>query len=169
MRPRPNPKLVPAQELSHADLIHHFEALTLDPASFRHAEHVRLAWAYLAELELLEALARYRTGLRALARHHGAPEKYHETVTCGMMVLVHERRVTRPGEGGWDAFAAANPDLLRWLDGAFFDHYPKDVLRSDLARSTFLLPHSDAPGDSTERPPNAHDGPPAFHRAGVHR
>jgi hypothetical protein len=74
--------------------------------------------------------------------HHGAPKKYHETVTCGMMVLVNERVVTRPGDGSWESFVAENADLLRWLDGAFFEQYPQSVLRSDVARATFLLPRS---------------------------
>jgi hypothetical protein len=105
---------------------------------------VRLAWAYLSDLDLFQGLDKYRGGLKALAEHHGAPKKYHETVTCGMMVLVHERMLTRPGDGSWESFVEANPDLLRWLDGAFFDHYPQAVLRSDLARTTFVLPHSPA-------------------------
>ena len=150
MRPRPNPGLVPAQGLSHEELIESFENLTLDPTTFRHAEHVRLAWAYLARLDLFDGLARYRSGLKALAAHHGAPKKYHETVTCGMMVLVHERVLTRGGEGSWESFVQENPDLLRWLDGAFFDNYPKSVLRSDLARATFVLPHSEALSQSEE-------------------
>ena len=152
MRPRSNPRLVPAQALSHEELIESFEKLTLDPTTFRHAEHVRLAWAYLARFDLFDGLGRYRSGLKALAAHHGAPRKYHETVTCGMMVLVHERVLTRPGDGSWESFVQENPDLLRWLDGAFFENYPKSVLRSDLARSTFDLPHSEAiiPDDEAE-------------------
>ena len=158
MRTRVKPSLVPAQELTHDELIERFEDRTLDPASFRHAEHVRLAWAFLRHLELFPAMERYRRGLKALAAHHGAPEKYHETVTCGMMVLVHERLLTRRGDGTWESFVAENADLLRWLDGAFFEHYPPEVLRSGLARRTFLLPHS-VSGSAAERVAPGAGGP----------
>lgn len=158
----PSRALVPADELADDELILRFEDLTLDPRSFRHAEHVRLAFAFLKHLDLFEALERYRRGLKGLAEHHGAPRKYHETVTCGMMVLVHERMVTRPGDGSWQGFVDENPDLLRWLDGAFFEHYPREVLQSELARSTFVLPHSvpDAPVGSGSPPMAAEPGPP---------
>ena len=155
------PPLVPARELTSQELIDRFEDRTLDPASFRHAEHVRLAWAFLQRLELFPAMERCRLGLRALAAHHGAPEKYHETVTCGMMVLVHERLLTRGSDGTWDGFVAANPDLLRWLDGAFFEHYPPEVLRSELARRTFLLPHSVPHADETAQAVASGNGPRA--------
>ena len=126
--------------MTEEELIRRFEDLTLDPNDFHHAEHVRLAFAYLQRYDLFDALARYRTGLKRLAGHHGAPRKYHETVTCGLLVLIHERMVTRADSENWDGFVSANPDVLRWLDGAFFDYYPRDVLKSELARTTFVLP-----------------------------
>ena len=126
--------------MTEDELIRQFEGLTLDPNGFHHAEHVRLAFAYLQRHELFAALALYRAGLKGLAAHHRAPRKYHETVTCGLLVLIHERMATRPGCETWDGFVAANPDVLRWLDGAFFDYYPQEVLKSELARTTFVLP-----------------------------
>jgi len=121
-------------------LIQHFEELTLDPTTFHHREHVRLAFAYLTRYDLFAALERYRGGLKRLAAHHRAPRKYHETVTCGLLVLIHERMITRAGSESWEGFVDSNPDMLRWLDGAFFDYYPPEVLSSDLARTTFVLP-----------------------------
>ena len=132
---------IPQRRMTDDDLIQHFEDLTLDPTAFHHTEHVRLAFAYLTRYDLFAALERYRAGLKRLAAHHGAPRKYHETVTCGLMVLIHERMVTRPGSDSWEGFVESNPDMLRWLDGAFFDYYPREVLSSDLARTTFVLPH----------------------------
>ena len=127
--------------MTEAQLIESFEDLTLDPATFRHAEHVRLAWAYLRRHDLFGALERYRSGLKRLAAHHGAPRKYHETVTCGLLVLIHERMARRPDCDTWDGFVESNPDVLRWLDGAFFEYYRPEVLQSELARRTFVLPH----------------------------
>jgi len=132
---------LPGAEMTDDEVIRAFEDLTLDPTAFHHREHVRLAFAYLTRYDLFVALERYRAGLKRLAAHHGAPRKYHETVTCGLLVLIHERMVTRAGADSWEGFVDSNPDMLRWLDGAFFDYYPRDVLTSDIARSTFVLPH----------------------------
>jgi hypothetical protein len=134
------PSLAEGRALSEEELIRSFEDLTLDPEAFDHSEHVRLAYAYLRQYDLLTTLSRYRAGLRALVAHLGSPEKYHETVTCGLIVLIHERMARSRDVSTWAGFMQENPDLLRWRDGAFFDHYSPEILASDLARTTFVLP-----------------------------
>lgn len=121
-------------------LIAAFEDRTFKAGTFRHAEHVRVAFAYLKRHDLFDTIVRYRDGLKRLAAWAGFPEKYHETVTCALVVLINERMVASPHLQSWEAFAAANPDLLRWKDGAFFDYYEASVLDSPAARSTFILP-----------------------------
>jgi hypothetical protein len=123
-----------------SELLERFEATRVRPGMFHHADHVRLAFVYLTRFDLFESLARYRRGLKRFASKAGVPEKYHETVTCALMILINERMVTGSDTDDWDEFAAANPDLMRWKDGAFFDYYGADVLDSDLARGTFVLP-----------------------------
>lgn len=123
------------------DFVAAFESLTLEPGRFGHPDHVRLAHIYLQRLGLLQTLARYGEGLRALAAHNGAPGRYHETVTWGLVILVHERMAERPGiPEEWPTFAARNPDLLRWRDGAFFEYYGPEILESEVARRIFVLP-----------------------------
>ena len=134
--------------MTDADFRRRFEALTLPAGSFSHEAHVRLAYVYLREHDLFGALERYRTSLRRFASHHGAPGKYHETVTCALVILIHERLTRMQRDQAepvrWAAFADANPDLLRWLDGAFFDLYPRSILQSELAREVFVLPPATA-------------------------
>ncbi len=122
-------------------LIEEFEDLTLDPHAFQHADHVRLGFAYLCRFDLVATMARYRAGLRAFTTLHGQPDKYHETVTCGLLVLIHERMSRREEGWTWEEFARENRDLLRFRDGIFFEYYPPEVLTSELARRTFVLPH----------------------------
>ena len=129
-----------ADEISDEQLVRAFETLALEPSRFGHAEHVRVAFAMLREHGLLETLRRYSDGLRRLTEHHGAGDKYHETVTWGLVVLIHERLALADPAVDWRAFADANPDLLRFRDGAFFDHYGPDILTSEVARRTFVLP-----------------------------
>jgi hypothetical protein len=125
---------------SDPELVAQFEALTLDPGGFGHADHVRLAWIYVRRHGLLEAIRRYRDGLMRFSEHHGDAGRYHETVTWAMVVLVHERIAVAPAVDDFGAFATANRDLMRWRGGAFFDYYAEDVLDSEHARRTFVLP-----------------------------
>ena len=48
-----------------------------------------------------ETLRRYPPGLRELAVRRGAPERYHETVTWGLIVLIHERMASAPEPPAW--------------------------------------------------------------------
>jgi hypothetical protein len=114
------------------------ESCTLPPDAFDHRAHVRLAWLYLAEQPLLEALPRFIASLKRYAGSLGASGKYHETITYAFIFLIHERMAERPAET-FDAFADANPDLF----GAILDqYYLAETLASPLARSVFVLPRS---------------------------
>jgi hypothetical protein len=123
-----------------ADLMAAFEAGTLDPAAFRHADHVQLAWAHLRHDAPPRALDRFCAGLRRLAAAAGKPERYHETITWAFLLLINERMERTGRELDWDEFARRNPDLLRWRPSILEDYYPPDVLASDLARRVFVLP-----------------------------
>jgi len=113
-----------------------FENCTLPPDQFPHRAHVRLAWIYLRERSLLEALTRFVDGLKRYAGSLGASTKYHETVTWAYMFLIHDR-MARAQHETFEDFAASNPDLF---NGVLEKYYTKDTLASDLARRTFLMP-----------------------------
>jgi len=132
-----------AADLEDDELVHAFETLTLAEGRFRHADHVRLAWIHLTRTSLADALARLSAGLRRVAAAHGAPDRYHETVTWAFVFLIHERMRRDGSEATWAEFAARHPELLRFEGGALFDHYEPSVLDSDEARRTFLLPRRD--------------------------
>jgi hypothetical protein len=63
------------------ELIEQFEEGSLPSDSFHHADHVRLAFAYLQHYPLLEALEKFPAALRRFAKHHGKPNLYHQTIT----------------------------------------------------------------------------------------
>lgn len=128
-------------EIDHQEL-RAFERGELDPASFHHRDHVRIAWRLLRSRPLLEALDRFAGGLRRFASATGKPELYHETITWSYLLLIHERlaRASDAERDGWDAFAAANPDLFAWKPGILERYYLPATLSSELARRTFVLP-----------------------------
>ncbi len=113
------------------------ECGALDPASFPHREHLRLAYLMLGRYPFGEALARFSRGLKLLVTKAGKPEIYHETVTMAFLALIGERRA-RGEQTNWEEFIATNSDLLdkRCLE----DWYDPAELASGIARRTFVLP-----------------------------
>jgi hypothetical protein len=123
------------------------EGCTLAGGDFRHADHVRLAWIYLRDLPVLDAIARFTTTLKRFAAHHGAAGKYHETITWAYLLLIRER-MRDDGAHDWDRFKAANQDLFAQRPSILDRYYAPGTLSSDLARSAFVLPDAAVRADS---------------------
>jgi hypothetical protein len=121
------------------ELIERFEADAVPEDSFHHADHVRLAFAYLSEYPVLEALEKFSAALRRFATARGKARLYHETITHAYFFLIRER-MARNAAAGWDDFSRGNPDLLVWKGGILQRYYQESTLQSDLARQVFLFP-----------------------------
>ena len=126
--------------MTSADLICRFEAGEIDPHSFHHADHVRLAFEYLCSYPPLEALSRFCRALKEFAAAQGKANLYHETITCAYLFLIRERMARAGQTLSWEQFAAQNPDLLVWKDGILDQLYRPETLKTELARHTFVLP-----------------------------
>jgi hypothetical protein len=124
--------------MTNRELIHCFETDTL-PDAFHHADHVRLAFAYLSEYPVLEALDRFAAALKRYAEARGKSQLYNETITHAYFFLIRER-MARTAATEWDEFALGNADLLIWKNGILSHYYQEATLQSDLARSVFLFP-----------------------------
>lgn len=124
--------------MTDEQLVRGFEAGTLD--EFPHAAHVRVAWWYLTHDSLLIAMARFRSALQRFAAAKAKPNRYHETITIALLLIIAER-LEGSRELPWDAFAARNPDLLQW-PSALSRFYTNDVLSSPRARDAFVLPEA---------------------------
>ena len=120
-----------------ADLLIDFEEGRIDPASFHHRDHVRLSYELLARHPFPEALLYLARGLRRLAAKAGRPQVYHETITAAFLALIAERRL-RGCHATWEDFAARNPDLFS--KQLLEEFYEPDLLKSQVARQTFILP-----------------------------
>jgi hypothetical protein len=126
--------------MNDSDFVTAFEACALPNEGVHHRDHVRLAWLYLKELPPEEALARFATGLKRFAHAHGKPGLYHETITWAYLLLIRERMARAEEEGTFEAFAAANPDLLTWKPSVLASYYRAETLGSELARRVFVMP-----------------------------
>jgi hypothetical protein len=136
--------------LSDDQLVAAFASGCIDPESFRHRHHVRVAFLYLQRHTLGAAIDLFREDLRRFTVRHGAQDKYHETLTLGYLLLVHERMADGPS--GWTAFAEANSDLIEHRGGAFERLYAGADL--ERARSWFRFP---APAPAEQGPAAAVD------------
>jgi hypothetical protein len=127
------------ESMTNKELIRCFESDAVPEGSFHHADHVRLAFAYLSEYPVLQALEHFATALKRFAAARGKTQLYNETITCAYFFLIRERMAGCESTT-WEEFARRNPDLLVWKDGVLTRYYREATLRSDLARNVFLLP-----------------------------
>ena len=119
-----------------------FENCTLPYSEWTHRAHVRVAWLYVSQHDLLIATDRMRSGVKAYNKATNTPEAidrgYHETITQAFMRLV---------------FAANSKTGPHASSADFCDHHPKLLEKTILqqfysnarlftveAKSTFVEP-----------------------------
>ena len=124
--------------MTNREYIQHFEADTL-PGEFHHADHIRLAFAYLSEYPVLGAIEQFTRALKYFAAARRKAELYNETVTHAYFFLIRER-MALAGDVTWEEFAHKNPDLFVWKGGILSRYYHEATLQSELARTVFLFP-----------------------------
>lgn len=120
-------------------LFERFVDTTLPADAFHHQQHVQVAWMFVRRYGMPQALAEFTAALKRFAAAKGAHGLYHQTITWAFLLLIAERQARQPADG-WEAFAAANPDLLSWKPSILERYYSREVLTSELARQTFLFP-----------------------------
>jgi hypothetical protein len=125
--------------MTNQELIRCFESDAVPESSFHHADHVHLAFAYLCEYPVLQALEKFANALKRFAAARGKTQLYNETITCAYFFLIRER-MARSESADWEEFARDNPDLLIWKEGILGRYYKEATLKSDLARAVFLFP-----------------------------
>lgn len=121
-----------------------FLDLTLDPADFHHAEHLRAAWCCFRQAgDFAAGAEQFVRHFRLFITKIGAAAKYHETITWCYLTLVHQRMAEGPAAESWAGFREANPDLFAPGLLPLRARYSPGTLESPRARRVFLLP--DAP------------------------
>jgi hypothetical protein len=110
----------------------------LGPAGeFGHREHIRLAWRELRRHDRDLALDRIEASIRHVAAAHGAPGKYHRTITEAWVALVAHHLDEAPSLG-FDGFVERFPALL---DRHLLDrHFSRELLAAPAAREGSVAP-----------------------------
>jgi hypothetical protein len=134
------PTITAAQDLeADREFARAFERGEIAPAAFHHRDHLRLAWAYLAECDSTEAAgARIAAAIRRFAAAAGVPEKYHETLTLFWVRVLAQARTRTGVAAGIDEALRLEPRLLeKDLPRAY---YSRVRLESDEARRCWREP-----------------------------
>jgi len=129
--------------MTNEEIIEEFEKSRAPGESFHHADHIRVAFAYLSQCPVLEALQKFSEALQRFATAQGKPHLYHETITWAYLFLIRERVLRAHAPQTWEEFATQNPDLLTWekgTSGVLAQYYRPETLASPAARAAFLLP-----------------------------
>ena len=115
------------------------EAGRIEAGAFDHEGHIYLAWLYLDQFPLADAISRFTDALKRLTIRLGVPDKYHETISWLFMLLIAERRGVTTTED-WFSFRRGNDDLFVLGIDIVQRYYSKELLWSDQARQSFVLP-----------------------------
>ena len=121
------------------ELLDRFVDTTLPSDQFHHQQHVQVAWLFVCKFGMPRALSEFTKALKRFADAKGATGRYHETITWAFLLLIADRQA-QCAAGTWEDFAQANPDLLVWKPSILDRYYSKELLSSELARRTFLMP-----------------------------
>lgn len=124
--------------LSDSEFLADMEACRVPNASFRHADHVRLAWILCTTMPPAEADERMCAIIQAFAARNGHAAKFHETMTRVWMRLVRAGLDITPGIADLDEFLFCHPWLLD--KASPFRFYSRGVLLSDGARREWVGP-----------------------------
>jgi hypothetical protein len=124
--------------LSDEALVEEFESCRLPAAQFHHADHIRLAWIFLGQMDEAEATRRIEQAIRRYAEHNGIGQKYHQTITLAWMMLVAAARRATPHAASFDEFAELHAELLAVKN--LNNYYTPERLANPEARMGWLEP-----------------------------
>ena len=122
-----------------SELFEKFVDTTLPADQFHHHQHVQVAWMFVQKYGMPMAIGEFSTAIKRFADAKGATGLYHETITWAFLFLIADRQARQPTET-WEGFQAANADLMSWKPSILERYYSKELLASDLAKRTFLMP-----------------------------
>jgi hypothetical protein len=131
--------------MTNNEVIERFEKGMPPEDEFHHADHLRVAFAYISNYQPLAALDKFCSALKRFAISRNKPQLYHETITWAYLFLIRERIAKAGSLLTWEEFARQNPDLLSWKPGVLTRYYREETLQSEMAKSMFVMPDVSAP------------------------
>jgi hypothetical protein len=122
-----------------SELLDRFVDTSLPADQFHHQQHVQVAWMFVRNYGMPDAIREFTNAIRRFAEAKGATGLYHQTITWAFLLLIADRQARNPADT-WAQFETDNTDLLLWKPSILNRYYSKELLSSELARRTFLMP-----------------------------
>jgi N-formylglutamate deformylase len=119
--------------MTDAEFLMAFHECSLSPASFRHADHLRLAWLHVHQHTLETAVSGVCRDIQRYANHLGKPEIYHETLTIAWVRLIASHDEPTFAEFLLQNAYRLNGELL-------YCFWSPERLQSETARREWLAP-----------------------------
>ncbi len=126
-------------ELTDAEYEAAFSSLLFPPNLFSHEAHLRLAYIYLRQGTLEEAIDKTRTAITRFVDHVGAEGKYNETVTVASVKLLH-RMIAESSTHHFKDFIAEHPELLSDFKNIIRSYYTTHIFVNERAKREFIEP-----------------------------
>lgn len=126
-------------DLSDTELETAFENCTLDPGLFSHEAHLRLAWIYIKQFEVDEAVDRICFHLARFVTYIGEEDKYNLTLTIAATHAVNHF-MNKSKSGNFKDFILEFPRLKNNFRELIETHYGFDIFSNQEAKKTFLEP-----------------------------
>ena len=120
------------------DLVRRFESCEINPADFRHYQHLTVALWYVHQFPYETASEKMRTGIQKLAAAYGKTG-YHETITRFWLVMVRDFAAAAGTEevicdlANRMVTSFENKDLIK-------EYYSEDLLDSSEAKDNWVRP-----------------------------
>lgn len=126
------------EENEISDLVRAFETCELNPAEFRHYQHLAVALWYVKQFPYDEASDKMREGIKRLAAAYGKMG-YHETITMFWLKLV---RGCVAGANGSGLVELANRVASEFGGNKklIADYYSEELLTSARAKNEWVEP-----------------------------
>lgn len=119
--------------------INSLRACTFPPELFTHQAHLRLAWIYLQNFSIDEAVKHVCEDLFRYVLHLGATDKYHNTLTVASVnVIAHFQR--KFPSTTFEEFLLNYPQLSDNFKEILLTYYSPELLYSQVAKDSFVEP-----------------------------
>jgi hypothetical protein len=129
-----------AGNLNHEDLYLALRDDQLDPESFDHESHIRLAWYYLTRWPYEEAHERFNHDFFQFIVAAGTESKYHKTITDALLQLISSHLNDEQCRSDWTHFKQDAEPLFADAFGLLKRFYSTELLGSEPARKEFKDP-----------------------------
>lgn len=124
-------------KVDYDELTESFENMKINANTFRHVDHIGVAYTMMKKYDFLTVVYDYAWKLNTIATRAGAADKFHTTITVAFLSIIAERMETTQHRDAND-FLDCNQDLI--TQNPLKELYSAERLSSDEARRTFLLP-----------------------------